>query len=54
MNSECDECDAKFRHNGSLKIHLRIHSDDCDKCDECGKEFTLIGNLEKHMKVHIG
>eukprot|EP01117_Protostelium_nocturnum_P008083 TRINITY_DN2880_c0_g1_i4.p1 TRINITY_DN2880_c0_g1~~TRINITY_DN2880_c0_g1_i4.p1 ORF type:complete len:510 (-),score=132.64 TRINITY_DN2880_c0_g1_i4:171-1700(-) len=53
----CKECGRGFRHTGSLKDHLFIHSGlkpyKCD-LDGCNKSFSQASNLRRHKRIHTG
>ncbi|XP_044153132.1 gastrula zinc finger protein XlCGF26.1-like isoform X1 [Bufo gargarizans] len=51
----CSECGKLFKHNSSLSIHKRTHSDERPySCSECGKSFTQKSVLVEHERIHTG
>lgn len=59
---DCDQCDAQFYRNESLKKHKRLHTKRSNKsktikkpkhCEFCEKDFQMHGNLKRHLhKYH--
>ncbi|XP_066443544.1 zinc finger protein ZFP2-like isoform X1 [Eleutherodactylus coqui] len=51
----CSECGKLFKHNSSLSIHKRTHSNERPyACSECGKGFTQKSVLVEHQRIHTG
>jgi hypothetical protein len=47
----CDMCERKLSTKSNLKIHLRIHTDECPyTCHMCGKQFCARKGLNPHVK----
>ena len=59
---KCDECDAAFTKNKSLRVHKKTHQaggadgEAADKysCNVCNKAFASASKLKKHRRVHDG
>ena len=50
---ECDVCEKRFTESGSLKYHMRIHTNEKPyECDVCEKRFRASSNLKVHMRTH--
>ena len=49
---ECDVCEKRFTESGSLKTHMRMHTNEMFECDVCQKRFTQASNLKSHMRIH--
>ena len=48
---ECDVCEKRFTRSGSLKVHMRIHTNERPyECDVCEKRFRYSSNLKAHMR----
>ena len=52
----CDECEATFTVNSSIKLHKKsMHEGERFYCDECDAVFTQNGHLKTHKKsLHEG
>ncbi|XP_056286150.1 gastrula zinc finger protein XlCGF57.1-like [Pseudoliparis swirei] len=49
----CDVCGMKCTTQGSLKIHMLVHTGERPfSCDVCEQGFTQQGSLKTHMRVH--
>ena len=50
---ECDVCEKRFIRAGSLKTHMRIHTNErpCE-CDVCEKRFIRDDHLKRHVRIH--
>ncbi|KAG0725413.1 Zinc finger protein 665 [Chionoecetes opilio] len=54
-NLSCKECDAKFSHYNSYKLHQRRHKGDKPhKCRDCDMAFVQQCHLNIHRRVHTG
>lgn len=54
-NDKCTECGQMFKHNTSLKRHMKIHKDDPETfpCKSCTKTFKRKDILYRHVsRVH--
>ena len=50
---ECDVCEKCFTQSGSLKRHMRIHTNEKPhECVVCEKCFRQAGTLKDHMRIH--
>ena len=45
-------CEKAFSESGSLKNHMRIHTNEMFECDVCEKRFTQSSSLKAHMRIH--
>ena len=49
---ECDVCEKRFTRSGSLKVHMRIHTNERPyECDVCDKAFRQLAHLQSHMRT---
>ena len=49
---ECDVCEKHFTQSGSLKAHVRIHTNEKPyECDVCEKRFRHSQGLKYHKPV---
>ena len=54
-NLTCNECDAKFSHYNSYKLHQRRHKGDKPhKCKDCNMAFVQQCHLSIHRRIHTG
>nr|XP_055056196.1 zinc finger protein 436 [Misgurnus anguillicaudatus] len=54
-NYSCNQCNKSFKHEASLNIHLRSHSNDRPLiCGQCGKCFDRADLLRNHLRTHTG
>ena len=54
ITHDCKECDRKFKHPGSLKAHMIVHTDaqrQMYACDICGDRFTTKLYVKKHKEA---
>ena len=54
---ECTKCDAKYRGQTDLAIHMRRHTGDTPyQCRQpgCHKAFRSLRSLENHHRIHSG
>ena len=50
---KCLICEKQLANKGSLKTHMRVHSDETPfQCDKCDKRFKLKPSLDCHQLVH--
>ena len=50
---ECDVCEKHFTQSGSLKAHVRIHTNEKPyECDVCEKRFRHSQGLKYHKRIH--
>nr|XP_045595079.1 uncharacterized protein LOC123756114 [Procambarus clarkii]XP_045595080.1 uncharacterized protein LOC123756114 [Procambarus clarkii]XP_045595081.1 uncharacterized protein LOC123756114 [Procambarus clarkii]XP_045595082.1 uncharacterized protein LOC123756114 [Procambarus clarkii]XP_045595083.1 uncharacterized protein LOC123756114 [Procambarus clarkii]XP_045595084.1 uncharacterized protein LOC123756114 [Procambarus clarkii]XP_045595085.1 uncharacterized protein LOC123756114 [Procambarus clarki len=51
----CNECDAKFSHYNSYKLHFRRHKGEKPhKCSDCNMAFVQQCHLNIHRRIHTG
>lgn len=48
----CPVCGRKFRHRGTMALHMRKHENGNHKCDICNRSFRLFSGLLRHRAVH--
>ena len=47
---ECDVCEKCFSRADSLKVHMRIHTNEKPyECDVCEKRFRHSNTLKRHV-----
>ena len=52
---QCEMCSKQFRHNSTLKSHIRIHPGERPyECDMCSKRFKERSALKVLIKIHTG
>lgn len=52
-NLACNICDARFRYEYHLNIHMKSHSGEKNHvCEICNKGFALPRQLQSHMDGH--
>lgn len=52
-NLACSICDARFRYEYHLNIHMKSHSGEKNHfCEICNKGFALPRQLQSHMDGH--
>ena len=50
---ECGVCEKRFTQSGSLKSHMRMHTNEKPfECDVCDEAFRQLGHLQSHMRIH--
>ena len=50
----CEFCGKKFRYEGSLETHKKLHTDDgLFKCSVCDNAYSQCSKLKKHMRTHL-
>ncbi len=54
-NFQCSYCFKRLATSKSLKIHIRIHTDERPySCAQCGKTFKQSQQVKNHMVMHTG
>ncbi|XP_037641656.1 zinc finger protein 208 isoform X1 [Sebastes umbrosus] len=48
----CPVCGRKFRHKGTMALHMRKHENGNHKCELCSRSFRLFSSLLRHQVVH--
>ncbi|XP_047454891.1 zinc finger protein 91 isoform X1 [Mugil cephalus] len=48
----CPVCGRKFRHKGTMALHMRKHENGNHKCELCNRSFRLFSSLLRHQVVH--
>ena len=51
---QCDVCEYKTVHSGTLTAHIRKHTSDMLQCDVCEYKTTWSDLLTAHMRKHTG
>ena len=56
MVIKCDKCEKVFKHETSLKRHLKQHGEQSErfKCNECGSSFTRKDSVITHEAMVHG
>ncbi|KAM9310780.1 uncharacterized protein KZ484_026598 isoform 2-T2 [Pholidichthys leucotaenia] len=52
MKVACPVCGRKFRHKGTMTLHMRKHENGNHKCEVCSRSFRLLSSLVRHQVVH--
>lgn len=50
----CKVCNMGAHSAAGLKIHERVHGDECFVCGVCGKEYKSVSGMRDHRRVHEG
>uniref|UniRef100_A0A3B3BVF8 Zgc:66448 n=1 Tax=Oryzias melastigma TaxID=30732 RepID=A0A3B3BVF8_ORYME len=48
----CPVCGRKFRHKGTMTLHMRKHENGSHQCELCSRTFRLFSSLLRHQVVH--
>lgn len=48
----CPVCGRKFRHKGTMALHMRKHENGNHTCELCNRSFRLFSSLLRHQVVH--
>ena len=51
---KCEQCNACFKHAGSLKSHMLLHGPKAFKCSFCEHTFARNDTKKIHEKTHTG